>query len=103
MQQALNAATGWDYDLEELMTAGKRIFSLKRIINHNLGSTISDDRLPDFMLKGFSTGGTLGFEPDLKPLLEGAYQEHGWDQSTGLPTETALQEYNLDFTRSDLG
>lgn len=102
MQQALNAATGWEYTLDELMKAGKRIFSLKRIINHKLGSTISDDRLPDFMLKGFSTGGTLGFEPDLKPLLEGAYLEHGWDPDTGLPTTNSLKEYNLEFARSDL-
>ena len=102
MLKALNAATGWEYTLDELMNAGKRIFSLKRIINHNLGSTIADDRLPDFMLKGFSTGGTLGFEPDLKPLLEGAYQEHGWDPETGLPTANSLEQYNLEFARSSL-
>jgi aldehyde:ferredoxin oxidoreductase len=102
MQKALNAATGWEYSLDELMTAGKRIFSLKRIINHKLGSTVADDRLPDFMLKGFSTGGTLGFEPDLKLLLEGAYQEHGWDAESGLPTSESLKELNLEFAKSAL-
>jgi len=100
--KALNAATGWDYTLDELMLAGKRIFSLKRIINHNLGSTIADDRLPEFMLKGFPTGGTLGFEPDLKPLLAGAYKEHGWDPGNGLPTPKVVKAYGLEFTKPDL-
>ena len=98
---ALNAATGWDYSLDELLDSGKRIFTLKRIINNNLGSSKSDDRLPDFMLKPFSDGGTLGFVPDLKPLLKGAYQEHGWDGETGMPTEETLKRLRLDFIGSD--
>jgi aldehyde:ferredoxin oxidoreductase len=99
---ALNAATGWEYELEELMTAGKRIFTIKRILNHKLGSTLADDRLPDFMLKSFPTGGTTGFVPDLKPLLEGAYLEHGWNPKSGLPKPDTLKAYNLDFTIPDL-
>ena len=102
IQRSLNAATGFDYSLEELMLAGKRIFALKRIINHNLGSTIEDDKLPDFMLKAFKTGGTLGFVPDLKPLLAGAYKEHSWNPVSGLPTPAALDEYGLEFTMDDL-
>jgi len=98
---ALNAATGWDYSLDELLDAGKRIFSLKRIINHNLGSTKSDDRLPDFMLKPLPDGGTLGFVPDLEPLLKGAYQEHGWGGETGMPAEETLKRLRLDFIGSD--
>jgi len=81
IQRALNAATGWDYSLDELMLAGKRIFALKR---------------------AFPTGGTLGFVPDLKPLLAGAYQEHGWDAQSGLPTPASLKEYGLEFTEPDL-
>jgi aldehyde:ferredoxin oxidoreductase len=99
---ALNAATGWEYSLDELMITGKRIFTIKRIINHKLGSTLADDQLPEFMLKSFPTGGTLGFIPDLKPLLEGAYREHGWDPGSGLPTTDTVKSYNLNFTIPDL-
>jgi aldehyde:ferredoxin oxidoreductase len=97
----LNAATGWDYSLEELMQAGKRIFTLKRMLNAKLGSTKADDRLPDFMLKPFINGGTLGFSPDLKPLLAGAYKEHGWDPATGMPGKDTLLKLGLEFTLSD--
>jgi aldehyde:ferredoxin oxidoreductase len=101
IQRAINAATGWDYSLDDLLKTGKRIFSLKRIINHNLGSTMADDRLPELLLKSFKEGGTLGFVPDLKVLLEGAYQEHGWDPDTGLPGPSAMKEYGLEFTVSE--
>jgi aldehyde:ferredoxin oxidoreductase len=96
---ALNAATGWDYSLEELMTIGKRIFTLKRIINNNLGSNRGDDRLPDFTLKSLTEGGTLGSTPDLELLLQGAYGEHGWDPETGMPTPRTLDELGLDFAK----
>lgn len=98
---ALNAATGWDYNLDELLDTGKRIFTLKRIINNNLGSSKADDRLPDFMLKPLPDGGTLGFVPDLKPLLKGAYREHGWDNETGMPPEETIKRLRLDFIGSD--
>ena len=102
IQKALNAATGWEYELEDLLLAGKRIFTIKRMLNLKLGSTAEDDRLPEFMLKSFPAGGTTGFVPDLKPLLEGAYQEHGWDPVCGLPTTGTLKAYGLEFTIPDL-
>ncbi len=94
----LNAATGWDYSLEELMKAGKRIFTLKRMFNIKLGSTQADDRLPGFMLTSLKDGGSLGFVPELQPLLTGAYKEHGWDPETGMPTQETLEEFGLEFT-----
>ena len=92
----LNAATGWDYSLEELMKAGKRIFTLKRMLNIKLGSTRADDRLPDFMLTSLKDGGSLGFTPELEPLLAGAFKEHGWDPDTGIPNQETLEEFGLE-------
>jgi len=102
IQKALTAATGWEYTLDDLLLAGKRIFTVKRMLNLKLGSSAEDDRLPEFMLKSFSTGGTTGFVPDLKILLRGAYLEHEWDPLSGLPTPDTLKAYGLDFTIPDL-
>jgi len=99
--KALNAATGWDYSLDEIMETGKRIFTLKRMLNSRLGSSKKDDRYPDFMLKPFESGGTLGFIPDLETLLTGAYKEHGWDPDTGMPTNQILKRYKLDFIKDE--
>ncbi len=102
IQKALTAATGWEYTLEDLLVIGKRIFTIKRMLNLKMGSGAEDDRLPEFMLKSFPAGGTTGFVPDLKPLLKGAYQEHGWDPDSGLPTPDILKAYGLEFTIPDL-
>ena len=102
IQKALTAITEWEYSLEDLLLAGKRIFTIKRMLNLKLGSTAEDDRLPEFMLKSFQTGGTTGFVPDLKVLLKGAYREHRWNPDSGLPTEKTLKAYGLEFTIPDL-
>ena len=102
IKEALVAATGWEYGLDKLLMAGKRLFTIKRVLNLKLGSNADDDQLPDFMLKSLPAGGTDGFVPDLKPLLKGAYKEHGWDPINGLPTPDTLKAYNLDFTIPDL-
>jgi aldehyde:ferredoxin oxidoreductase len=102
IQKALTAATGWEYSLDDLLLAGKRIFTIKRMLNIRLGSSAEDDRLPEFMLKSFPAGGTTGFVPDLKILLKGAYSEHGWDPINGLPTTDTLKAYGLEFTIPDL-
>jgi len=102
IQKALTAATGWEYSLDDLALVGKRIFTIKRMLNLKLGSDAKDDRLPAFMLKSFPSGGTTGFVPDLEPLLKGAYLEHGWDPVSGLPTPETLEAYGLAFTLADL-
>jgi aldehyde:ferredoxin oxidoreductase len=94
---AVNSITGWDVEVEELMTIGKRIVTLKRMLNIRRGLTRADDRLPDLLLKPLE-GGTEGNVPNLEVLLAGAYAEYGWDPETGLPTRETLRELGLGFT-----
>jgi len=82
---AINAATGWDLEAEDLMTLGKRIVNIKRLLNFKLGLTRADDRLPDLLLKPLKEGGTAGYVPDMPALLAGAYAEFGWDPESGRP------------------
>jgi aldehyde:ferredoxin oxidoreductase len=96
LTRALNALMGWELSLEELLKAGKRIFTLKRLLNARLGAARADDDLPDLLKQPLPDGGTLGNVPDLEVLLEGAYREHGWDLETGLPTEETLIELGLE-------
>jgi aldehyde:ferredoxin oxidoreductase len=83
-------------EVEELMTMGKRIVTLKRMLNFRRGLTRADDRLPDLLLKPLE-GGTEGNVPDLGVLLSGAYDEYGWNPETGRPTPQTLHELGLDF------
>jgi aldehyde:ferredoxin oxidoreductase len=92
---ALNAATGWGLEAGDLMTLGKRIVTLKRLLNFRRGLTRADDRLPDILLQPLSDGGTEGTVPDMDALLAGAYAEFGWDVETGYPDGAAREELGL--------
>ena len=84
---AINAATGWGLEPEDLMTLGKRIVNLKRRLNFKLGLTKANDRLPDLLLKPLREGGAAGYTPDMPTLLAGAYAEFGWDPESGRPLD----------------
>jgi aldehyde:ferredoxin oxidoreductase len=97
---AINQATGWDWQVEDLQAAGKRIVTMKRLLNAKLGLTRANDKLPDLLLKPLLGGGTDGLVPNLESLLAGAYAEFGWDPESAMPTAATVNELGLD---SDLG
>lgn len=94
LAEALNAATGWGLRAQDLMTAGKRLVTLKRLLNLRRGLTRADDRLPAVLTRPLR-GGTEGRVPDLEVLLRGAYAEYGWDPETGRPTPETLEGLGL--------
>jgi len=94
---ALNTVTGWGLETDDLMTLGKRIVTLKRLLNLRRGLTCADDRLPDLLLQPLDDGGTGGMVPDVGGLLSGAYAEYGWTLETGVPTRETLEELGLGF------
>jgi aldehyde:ferredoxin oxidoreductase len=99
---ALNTATGWGLEADDLTTLGKRIVTLKRMLNIRLGLTRADDRLPDLLLEPLDDGGTEGTVPDMGRLLSGAYAEYGWDPDTGQPTRETLKGLGLEEMARDL-
>lgn len=98
---ALNTVTGWDLEADDLMTLGKRIVTLKRVLNMRRGLTCADDRLPNLLLKPLDEGGTEGTVPDVDVLLSGAYTEYGWDPETGKPTRETLEGLDLGFAAGE--
>ena len=94
--------TGWGLEAEDLMTLGKRIVTLKRLLNLRRGLTRADDRLPDLLLQPLNSGGTEGNVPNVDMLLAGAYAEYGWDPATGKPTQETLERLGLDFASESL-
>jgi len=98
----LNAATGWDLDLEGLMTIGERIFNLKRALNIKLGWSLEGERLPTLLLQPLEEGGTGGYVPDVERLLLDYYRVRGWDRETGKPTVEHLRRLGLKDIARDL-
>lgn len=94
---ALVSVTGWSTEARDLMTLGKRIVTLKRMLNMRLGLTKAADHLPSVFLQPFKEGGTEGHVPDVSRMLLGAYAEFGWDAETGRPERKTLESLGLSF------
>jgi len=103
--ELLNAVTGWDYTVEDLMTTGERINTLCRAFNVREGITRKDDHLPPrFMepLEGGPTKGQLLTNEELNDMLNNYYDICGWDIEKGIPTKEKLKELELSYVIKQL-
>ncbi|MHB9096547.1 MAG: aldehyde ferredoxin oxidoreductase family protein [Syntrophales bacterium] len=90
-----NMITGREVDIGELMTAGERIFNLKRLFNTRLGVSRKDDFLPPRFLTHNRTGEGITTQlPPMGQLLADYYQYRGWSEE-GVPTTEKLRQLGL--------
>jgi aldehyde:ferredoxin oxidoreductase len=89
-----NSITGWDWDIQEAMTCGERIFTLQRLINQRDGYAKKDDKLPPKMHVPAKKGFRAGKIPPVNDLLNEYYELRGWDKE-GHPTKEKLEKLNL--------
>ena len=98
----INAACGLNWTIDDMMQCGERGWNLKRTINHRMGLTRANDRLPKALLEPFPDGGSAGFVPDFVAMLAAYYEARGWDAETGKPSREKLLELGLDDIASEL-
>ena len=95
----INAVTGWNMSLYELMKVGERNNTLARLFNSREGFTPDDDTLPPRMHEGIGNGPLKGQSIDRDEFLAARrtyYQMAGWDPETGQPTAAKLAELGLE-------
>ncbi len=90
----MREASGYDYELKELITCGERIWMLKRGLNNLMGVTAADDRLPKQLLTAHKEGGAAGSVPDLARMLKEYYPLRGLD-ANGRPLKQKLNNLGL--------
>jgi len=98
--EVLNAATGWDTSLWELMKLGERTITIKRVVSAGQGISRSDDRLPDRFFDPLEAGALKGRALDreeFEKALELYYGMMGWNSETGVPTPGKLAELGLGW------
>ncbi|MEE4240224.1 MAG: aldehyde ferredoxin oxidoreductase family protein [Desulfopila sp.] len=97
--EAVQAITGWDTSLYEIINGVERANVMARVFNNRCGFTPDDDtlirrwfeKMPGGPLKG------MRFDPDeFRGWIQLYYQMSGWD-SQGRPTEGKLVELGLDW------
>jgi aldehyde:ferredoxin oxidoreductase len=95
----INAVTGWNMSLYELMKVGERNNTLARVFNDREGFTPADDILPDRLHEGIGNGALKGQTIDRDQFLAARrtyYEMAGWDPQTGRPTATKLAELGVE-------
>jgi len=100
LQDFINAVTGWNMSIFEMMKVGERANTMARIFNTREGFTTADDILPSRLYEpirnGASTGKALN-RGDMAKALELYYAMCGWDRQ-GVPTPAKLAELDLSWT-----
>lgn len=101
----VNAITGWETSLWELMKVGDRRLQMMRSFNIAAGMTGDDDLLPPRMHEPMASGGTKGKvidEFEYRRALATYYGLIGWDEN-GKPKESKLLELDLEWVNEKLG
>ncbi len=102
----INAITGWNMSIGELLTAGERGHNLAKAYNVREGFSREDDILPDRVMKeevpyGPNKGRKIP-RRELEMALDRYYTARGWDLE-GVPTKAKLQVLDLEDVADEVG
>jgi len=96
--EMVNAVTGWQMTLDELMAVGERRLSLFRTFNAREGLTRKDDKLPKKFFKELAgSGPTAGIaltHEEIDSAIDHYYQLAGFN-ADGIPTSDGLKRLDL--------
>jgi len=95
----VNAVTGWNLSLYELLKVGERNNTLARLFNVREGFTPDDDVLPQRLHEGLGNGALKGARVDPAQFLAARrtyYEMAGWDPDTGRPRTAKLAELGVE-------
>ncbi len=102
--EALNAATGFDYSIEEALNVGKRAINLLRMFNlrHGLAKSMEapSERYGSVPVDGPHAGKSI--MPHWDALRSNYYMNMGWDPETCKPLPETLEKLSLGHLIPDL-
>ena len=97
----IQAVTGWDVTIEELLEVGERRVNMMRAFNAGEGITREQDALSEkFFMRPLQGGPTDGWKVDqaaFEKALTEYYRQCGWDEEPGNPTRDTLTRLGLDW------
>ncbi len=101
--EMINASTGWNVDLDQLLKAGERAFQLQRSLSCKLGIAAKDDVLPELAMRPIPEGGTEGHVPNMEKMLPEYYAVRDWDGATGRPSKKRLESLGMPEIAASIG
>jgi aldehyde:ferredoxin oxidoreductase len=103
--EAVQAVTGWNVSLWELMKVGERRLNLLRAFNAREGVGAEADTVPPKLLiplQGGASDGVAVTAEEVEQAKAVYYQMAGWDEE-GRPTRAKLEELALGWVADELG
>ena len=99
--EVLNAVTGWDVDIKEMLEVGERRLNMLRAFNSREGIGRESDTLPKKMFKrplvGGSSDGYVIDKEQWEEALEDYYRLCDWDVETGHPSLKKMESLGLGW------
>ncbi|MCK4803219.1 MAG: hypothetical protein KAT88_01625, partial [Spirochaetes bacterium] len=104
MPECYSAITGWDVDLNELLTTGERIGTVRLAFTLREGLNPAKLVFPDIALgiPPFKDGPTKDITVDIDLLTREFCKEMDWDLETCRPGKKKLKELGLEWLIEDL-
>lgn len=104
IREWINAATGWDLSLEELLRIGQRIQVLRHVFNLREGIRPGDFSLPARASGNppLAEGPLKGITLDMETMMRDYFRAMGYDEATGAPTRALLESLGLSQAAEDL-
>jgi len=94
--ELLNLATGFDYDKEEYLKTGERIWNLTKIFNVKNGFSRKDETMPDRIFEEkLEIDEAKLSKKEFEKMMDEYYEMRGWDEN-GIPTREKLRELDLE-------
>ncbi|MFW6141561.1 MAG: aldehyde ferredoxin oxidoreductase family protein [Candidatus Saliniplasma sp.] len=104
--ELIEAVTGWDMNITELLIAGERGHNVAKVFNVREGFDRSDDVLPErVMTEEIPNGPSEGKRiprRELEKALDRYYDARGWNLE-GIPTKSKLESLNLPEIAEEIG
>jgi aldehyde:ferredoxin oxidoreductase len=98
--EMVNAVTGWDVTVAELLLVGQRRLNMMRTFNSREGLDRKNDKLPQKFFKALQgtgpTAGKLITKNEFEAALDHYYLLNGWTNK-GIPTRQKMVELNLGW------
>jgi aldehyde:ferredoxin oxidoreductase len=101
----MNAVTGWDTDMNEILNTGNRLMTLRQAFNIREGIEAGDIQLPNGMkgIPPLTEGPLANVTIDIENLAREYRQAMGWDADTASPTNETLEKLGLAQLVTDFG
>lgn len=100
LARAMEAVTGWNVSIHEMMELGERAVTMARIFNVREGFTTEDDDLPERLYEPLEAGTPGEKRIDREEFARGIelyYEAMGWNRETGIPTDGRLAYLGLEW------